>query len=132
MTKDQKMMVQELKTESGWTNGNTPPSGFFVDDNGYPTISNQLLSSIRSTISEVNTVSNTTHENSIVPLPPVPTCIRIPPTLMVITDTSSIVSSFRRGGSRQPRQEKSSIFSVMVDGRQYCGPIFDAISRRIN
>ena len=125
-------MVQELKTESGWTNGNTPPSGFVVDDNGYPTISNQLLSSIRSTISEVNTVSNTTHENSIVPLPPVPTCIRIPPTLMVITDTSSIGSSFVRSGSWQPRQDNSSISPVTFDGRQYSGPIFYSSGRRIN
>ena len=38
MTKDRKMRVQELKAESGWTNGNTPPSGFVVDDNGYPNI----------------------------------------------------------------------------------------------
>ena len=46
MTKDQKMRVQELEAESGWTDGNTPPSVFVVDDNGYPTISNQLLSAM--------------------------------------------------------------------------------------
>ena len=109
MTKDQKMRVQEVKSESGWTDGNTPPSGFVVDDNGYPTISNQLVSAIQSTISEVNTVSNTTHEHAIVPLPPVPTGICIPPTPMVITDESSIGSSFGRSGSRQPRQDNSSI-----------------------
>ena len=45
-TKDQRMSVQELKAESGWTDGNTPPSGFVVDDNGYPTISNKLVSAI--------------------------------------------------------------------------------------
>ena len=80
MTKYQKMRVQELKAESGWTGGNTPPSGFVIDDNGYPTISNQLVSAIRSTISEVNTISNATHQHAIVPLPPVPTGIPIPPT----------------------------------------------------
>ena len=80
------MRVQELKAESGWTDGNTPPSGFVVDDNGYPTISNQLVSAIQSTTSEVNTVSNATHDHAIVPLSQVPTGVRIPPTPMVITD----------------------------------------------
>ena len=94
MTKDQKIRVQELKAESDWTDGNTPPSAFFVDDNSYPTKSNQLVSAIQSTISELNTVSNATHEHVIVPLPPVPTGILIPPTPMVITDASSIGSSF--------------------------------------
>ena len=27
------MRIQELKSESVWTDGNTPPSGFVVDDN---------------------------------------------------------------------------------------------------
>ena len=56
MTKDQKMRVQELKSESVWTDGNNPLSGFVVDDKGYPTISNQIVSAIRYTNSEVNTV----------------------------------------------------------------------------
>ena len=132
MIKDQKMRIQELKAESGWTNGNTPPSSFVVDDNGYPTISNQLVYSICSTISEVNTVSNATHEHSIVPLQQVPTGIRFPPTPMVITDASSIGSSFGRSGSWQPRQDHSIILSVTVDGPQYSRPIFDASGRRIN
>ena len=46
MTKDQKIRVQEIKSESGWTDGNTPPSGFVVDDNGYPITSNQLVYAI--------------------------------------------------------------------------------------
>ena len=92
MTTDQKMRVQELKSESGWTNGNNFLSGFVVDDKGYPTISNQLVSAIRSTISEVSTVSNVTHENSIVQFPPVPTGNYITPTSMVITHASSIGS----------------------------------------
>ena len=104
MTKDQKMRVQELKAESGWTDGNTPPSGFVVDDNGYPTISNKLISAIRSTISEVKNISNATYEHTIVPLPPVPNIISISPTLMVITNAYSTGSSFWRSGSRQPRQ----------------------------
>ena len=123
------MRVQELNAESGCTNGNTPLSGFFVDDNGYPTISNQLVSDIRFTISEVNNVSNAIHEHTIVPFPPVPTGIRIPPTPMVIIDAYSIGSSVGRSGSRKPRQDNSSISSVTVDGRQYSGPIFDAIGR---
>ena len=126
------MRVQELKDKSGWTDGNTPPLGFVVDDNGYPTISNQLVSAIRSTISEVNTVSNATNKHAIVPLRPVKTGIRIPPTPMIITDASSIGSSFGRSVIRQPRQDKSRISSVMVDGCQYSGPIFDVSGIRIN
>ena len=126
------MRVQELKAESGWTDGNTHPSDFVVGDNGYPTISNQLVSSIRFIISEVKTVSNATHEHAIVPLPPVPTGIHIPPTPMAITDVSSIGSSFGRSGSRKSRQGKSRISSVTVDGLQYSGPLFDASGRRIN
>ena len=132
MTKDQKMRVQELKAESGWTDGNTPPSGFVVDDNGYPNISNQLVSAIQSTTSEVNTISNETPEHAIVPLPPVPNGIRIPPTTMVITEESLIGSSFGRSGSWQPGQDNSSISSVMVNGRSYSGPIFNVSGRRIN
>ena len=129
MTKDQKIKVQELKAENSWTDGNTPPSGFVVDDNGYPTISNQLVSAIRSNISEVQSQSNASQ--AIVPLPPVPTGLP-PHGPMVITDASSMGSSFGRSGSRQPRQENSSISSITVDGRQYSGPIYDVNGRRIN
>ena len=130
--KYQKIRIQEIKADSDWTDGNTIPSGFIVDDIGYPTISNQLVSAIQSTISELNTVSNATHEHVIVPLPPVPTGILIPSTPMVITDASSIGSSFGRSGSRQTIQYNSSISSVTVDGFQYSRPIFDASSRIIN
>ena len=126
------MRVQELKAESGWTDGNTHPSDFVVGDNSYPTISNKLVSSIRFIISEVKTVSNATHEHAVVPLPPVPTGIHIPPTPMVITDAYSIGSSFGRSGNWQPRQDNSSISPVTVDGRQYSGPIFNVSGKIIN
>ena len=122
--KYQKIRIQELKADSDWTDGNTIPSGFIVDDIGYPTISNQLVSAIQSTISEVNNVSNSKHEHAIVPVPPLPTGIHIPPKPTLITNASSIGSSFGRSDSRQQRQDKPIISSVTIDCCKYCRPIY--------
>ena len=53
LTKEQRQAVQAKKVEAGWTDGNTPPPGFRLDNNGTAVPNMNMVAAISASIREV-------------------------------------------------------------------------------
>lgn len=137
LTAAQKTQVQQLKASNGWINGYTPPHGFVIGADGYPTPSQSMVSAMQSIIANTNTDAS----DIMVPLPPPPSDVPAPGIPPVIdTNPAQAGNSFGRSGSRRPTAQGASDNSTMasvsrlsVNGRNYFScPIFVATGRRLN
>ena len=107
--------------------GNTPPAGFTVGENGRAVPSNHLINAIRaSVVNEVSTSNQGETTSAVIPLPPAPS--GIPPIIMTPAQTAG--QSFGRSGSRVAPSD-STLASVTVNVRPHVGPIFDSNGNRI-
>ena len=132
-TRDQRQAIVDLKVKEGWTDGNTPPSGFTIDKNEYAVPSNHLISAIRaSMVSEASTSHQHDLTSTMTPLPPIPPPREIPPGVppIVMTSAATAGQSFGRTGTRAAPSD-SSIASVTINGRTHVGPVFDSSGHRI-
>ena len=135
LTREQQQAVQQLKAAKGWINGFTPPAGFVIGQNGYPTPSESMVAAIQSVVGNTNTDTST---GAMVPLPPPPTgsilpAPGIPP--VIRTNPNQAGNTFGRSGSRNPVSDASAtsgVSMVSINGQNYTGAIFDANGRRLN
>ena len=128
LSPEQKQAIINLKVEQGWLDGNTPPPGFILDQNGRAQPSSHLVAAVRaSVVNEVSTTANSNHSGPI-PLPPVPAPMDPPSTIppVVMTNATNTGQSFGRNGSCVRASDTSTISSVTINGRTFQGPIFDS------
>ena len=135
LTHQQRQMVQELKIQEGWTNGQTPPVGCVIDQHGYATASTTLVAAVQRSISAANTSLPPAQPRS-VPMPPPParTIAQVPP--VINTQASQAGASFGRSGTRQGPNHASSesvsqVSMTSINGQPYPGPVYDANRNRI-
>lgn len=137
LTPQQKQSIQELKASEGWVNGQTPPPGCVIDQHGYATASNVLVSAVAQSIGAA-----TSNANSMVPpLPPAPSPTSVPPPArnnsippVIQTNASTAGSSFGRPGVRSTPGDDNSVSQVSmvsINGRNYNGPVFDSNGQRL-
>ena len=102
-----------------------------MDDKGFATLSNSLVSAVQAHINKATVNSNGNN----VSLPPVvPLFGTTPPTIPPVIDTNPVQAgaAFGRRGSHQPPQSRdSSVGQVSINGWSYTGSIFDANGNRI-
>ena len=133
MSHEQRQTVQDLKVNGGWINGQTPPSGFVLNDKGYSIPSSRLVSAVQQYTSGASTQN--------VPLPPMPSdyTALVPPSVSVppVVDTPArhAGATFGRQGTRVPPNNDAhsvgSVSAVSINGRSYTGAIFDSSGNRL-
>ena len=125
----QKQQVHNIKSEQGWVNGQTPPHGFILDDNGYAKPSTHLVAAVQQSIIGRTDSTNT----DMVQLPPPPQFIAPPIPPVINTDASQAGASFGRQGSRQRQDNNSSsnLSVVSINGQSYSGAIYDSRGNRL-
>ena len=129
---DQRNEVHDLKVKDGWINGQTPPQGFELNNDGYAIPTTRLVSAVQQFTSRL--ANN-------VPLPPAPNAhaaITPPPdTVPPVVDTNArqAGATFGRQGSRIPpsndTQSVGSISAVSINGRSYSGAVYDSAGNRL-
>ena len=128
----QRRSIQELKAEQGWINGQTPPHGFVIGQDGFAAPSTHLVAAVQQSIQNSNE-SNTLPPppSRIVPQPSSP----VPP--IINTNASSAGASFGCPASRTPPPSStdggsvSQVSMVSINGQPYGGPVYDANGHRI-
>ena len=126
LSRQQKQQVSDLKAAQGWVDGNSPPSGFILGNDGRPTLSTHLVAAVQASIGSVT--------GSTAALPPPPRSDQLPIPSIINTNPLTAGQTFVRRGSNQPPADSSaSISSVsIVNGRQYRGQVFDAQGNPLN
>ena len=118
-----------MKAAAGWINGYTLPPGFTLDDKGYATPSNLLVSAVQAHINATTTGEGNGNE---APLPPAVPFGTTPPIPSAIeTNPNQAGAAFGRRGSRQPPSGDASIGQVSINGCNYNGSIHDSNGNRI-
>ena len=125
LSNDQKQAVQAKKIEAGWSDGNTPPPGFRLDESGRAVPNMSMVAALSASIREVSTSNNTIPSTSLVALPPAPTNYVPPIPPIVTTNAQSAGQTFGRQGTRVRPSDTSTIASVTINGRRHEGPVFD-------
>ena len=125
LSRDQKQLVQAKKIEAGWSDGNTPPPGFCLDENGRAVPNKSMVAALSASIREVSTSNITTPSTSLVSLPPAPTTNAPPIPPIVTTNAQSAGQTFGRQGSKVRPSDTSTIATVTINGRRHEGPVFD-------
>jgi hypothetical protein len=126
----QKQQVVDLKIQQGWINGQTPPHGFVLNNNGHAVPSTRLVSQVQQSLS-----GNQSQGQSMVQLPPPPPPGRAPTVPPVIdTNASQAGASFGRRGTRQNNNDNNSVSNismVSINGQSYNGAVFDSNGNRL-
>ena len=131
----QRRQIHDLKASQGWINGQTPPPGFTIQDDGSAAPSSHLVAAVRQSMIG-NT--NTSNGSTMIPLPPPPPPIvpGIPP--IINTNPSQAGASFGRRGTHNTNQQQendnntvSNVSMISINGRNYNGAVFDANGNRI-
>lgn len=130
LSQDQKQQVAELKAREGWINGQTPPPGFVLDNNGKATPSTHLISAVQQSIVA-------SQGTSFIQLPP-PPANGVPPIPPIIdTSASRAGASFGRRGTRAAAsqngdaQSVGNISMVSINGQSYTGAVYDSQGNRL-
>ena len=131
MSRQQQSEVQRIKTEAGWINGYTPPTGFTLDNKGFATPSSSLVSAVHAHISATATDTRNEPPFNPPPLPPVSYGTAPPIPTVIETNPIQAGAAFGRRGSRQPPSMDAWIGQVTINGRNYAGSIYDANGNRI-
>lgn len=125
-----KQQVMNLKVEQGWINGQTPPHGFVLDNNGFAKPSTHLVAAVQQSLIGQTSSSNQT----MIPLPPPPPANAPPVPPVIDTAASHAGASFGRQGTRQAPTDQQSVGNVSmvsINGRSYSGAVFDARGNRL-
>ena len=132
LSSQQKQQVVNLKAEQGWINGQTPPHGFVLDNNGHAKPSTHLVAAVQQSLS---TQTNSTGQQMIaLPPPPQGNFPPVPP--IIDTNASQAGASFGRRGSRQQNAQNdqnsiSNVSVVSINGQSYSGAIYDSRGNRL-
>ena len=127
----QKQQVVDLKAQQGWINGQTPPHGFVLNNNGNAVPSTRLISQVQQSIS-----GNQSQGQSMIQLPPPPPPGRAPTIPPIIdTNASQAGATFGRRGTRQQNHHDnnsvSNISMVSINGQSYSGAVYDSNGNRL-
>ena len=127
-TREQRQEITDLKVKTGWIDGNTPPPGFVLDNDGRPALSTHLVAAVRaSMVGELRTTNDPNDNVTALVAPPIPPTGMPPPVPPVImTQPLNAGHTFGRAGSRVRGSGASTIATVTINGRSYTGPVFDA------